>query len=152
MNKKKNAGFTLIELMVVVAIIAILAVLGVTSFSSAIKRSRNAVIQSDVNTFAKAMETCFDSLTGAYSVANGATYGSAKTTLTTNQCLQANSITSADGKFTLTVSGTPQTFTICGQLEAVGVNASGVANSSNATGTACGSATNCLYFCVKNMQ
>ncbi|MDO5561565.1 MAG: prepilin-type N-terminal cleavage/methylation domain-containing protein [bacterium] len=156
MQKKKTAGFTLIELMVVVAIIAILAVLGVTSFSSAMKRARNATVQSDVNTMAKALETCFDPLKGTYSVASGTTYTAAKSALEASGCLKANSIGNTDDKFNLNVKGTTgttiQTFVLCGTLEAVGVNASGVGNSVDKNGTACGSATNCIYFCIQNMQ
>ena len=53
--------------MVVVAIIAILATLSVSNFSTAIRRTRNTNRISDVQAVAKAMETCYDAMTGIYS-------------------------------------------------------------------------------------
>lgn len=63
---KRSAAFTLIELMVVVAIIAILSTMGVANFSTAIKRSRNAVRQNDVIAVSKALETCYDVMGAVY--------------------------------------------------------------------------------------
>lgn len=63
---KKNQGFTLIELMIVIAIIAILATLGVTNFASAIRRARDSKRQSDIVAVQKALETCYDIRTGQY--------------------------------------------------------------------------------------
>lgn len=54
---KKNKGFSLIELMVVISIIAILAVIGITIFSGAQKGARDAQRRSDVKNIIDALET-----------------------------------------------------------------------------------------------
>lgn len=63
---QRQRGFTLIELMIVIAIIAILATLGVTNFSSALRRARDAKRQSDIVAVQKALETCNDVVSGKY--------------------------------------------------------------------------------------
>lgn len=54
--KVSKKGFTLIELMVVVAIIAILAVVGITVFSNTQKSARDSRRQADISAIASAME------------------------------------------------------------------------------------------------
>lgn len=55
-KKNKKNGFTLIELMVVVAIIAILSVVGMAVFSSVQQGARNARRRADLDAIAKALE------------------------------------------------------------------------------------------------
>lgn len=52
----RKAGFTLIELMVVVAIIGILMAAGIITFSSAQRNARDAKRRADVDAIAKAFE------------------------------------------------------------------------------------------------
>ena len=49
MLNKKNSGFTLVELMIVVAIIGILAAIAVPAFSKYIKKSRTAEVAEFLN-------------------------------------------------------------------------------------------------------
>ncbi len=53
---KNPQGFTLIELMVVIAIIAILSVIGITIFSGAQKNSRDAKRKGDIEAISSAIE------------------------------------------------------------------------------------------------
>ena len=46
--RKGDAGFTLVELMIVMAIIGILAVIAVPSYVTAVKHSREAVLKEDL--------------------------------------------------------------------------------------------------------
>jgi general secretion pathway protein G len=46
--RKQDAGFTLVELMIVMAIIGILAVIAVPSYVTAIKHSKEAVLKEDL--------------------------------------------------------------------------------------------------------
>ncbi|MDR0462883.1 MAG: type II secretion system GspH family protein [Pseudomonadales bacterium] len=66
MKIRSNQGFTLIELMIVIAIIAILSVLGVTNFGAALRRARDAQRRSDVIELQMALEVCYDIRTGLY--------------------------------------------------------------------------------------
>jgi type IV pilus assembly protein PilA len=56
---KKNEGFTLIELMIVIAIIGILAAIAIPQFNSYRKRSYNAAAQSDLKNMSIAQEAYF---------------------------------------------------------------------------------------------
>jgi len=58
-KRRTQSGFTLIELMVVMAIIGILATLAIPSFIVAVKHAREAVLKEDLQT----MRTAIDSYT-----------------------------------------------------------------------------------------
>ena len=58
-NKKHDAGFTLVELMIVMAIIGVLATLAIPSFVGALKQAREAVLKEDLHV----MRTAIDSYT-----------------------------------------------------------------------------------------
>lgn len=79
LTKMKNQqGFTLIELMIVIAIIGILAAIAIPQFSAYRKRSYNSAAQSDLRNATTAQEAYFvDEQTYASAVASivGTTYG-----------------------------------------------------------------------------
>jgi general secretion pathway protein G len=54
---KRERGFTLIELMIVMAIIAILASIAIPSFINAVKHAREAVLREDLHTMRQAIDS-----------------------------------------------------------------------------------------------
>ncbi len=54
---KQDAGFTLIELMIVMAIIGILAVVAIPSFVGAVKQAREAVLKEDLHVLRTAIDS-----------------------------------------------------------------------------------------------
>ena len=55
-SHKKKAGFTLLEILVVISIIGILAALGLTSYSTIQKKGRDAKRKADLKAIQNAME------------------------------------------------------------------------------------------------
>ena len=55
--RKREAGFTLLELIVVMTIIGILATLAVPSFKSALKSAREAVLKEDLQVMRSAIDS-----------------------------------------------------------------------------------------------
>ena len=92
LKKKDEKGFTLIELMIVIAIIGILAAIAIPQFSSYRKRAFNSAAQSDLKNTATAQE--------AYYVDNQAYTTHGNLTLNTSE------------NVTLTASGDTDNYTI----------------------------------------
>ena len=68
--KKKREGFTLIELMIVVAIIGILAAIAIPAFINYVKRSKTSEASTNIMILARGAESyCNDGLNGGYPVA-----------------------------------------------------------------------------------
>jgi prepilin-type N-terminal cleavage/methylation domain-containing protein len=68
--KKTNKGFTMVELIVVIAVLLILAVIAVVVFSGIIENARRATIISDANTIARNLNTANSIATGSISNLN----------------------------------------------------------------------------------
>jgi type IV pilus assembly protein PilA len=111
---RQEKGFTLIELMIVIAIIGILAAIAIPQFSSYRQRSFNAAMMSDLRNAATAQEALFtDSLsytntpadltTRGYSPSSNVTL--AITAASTSQYTMTTTHTSGTKTWTLTGPG-----------------------------------------------
>ena len=56
-NHKKNAGFTLVELMIVMAIVGVLAVVAIPSYVGAVRQAREAVLKEDLHVMRSAIDS-----------------------------------------------------------------------------------------------
>src|SRR5258708_15992479 len=56
-NRRKSAGFTLVELMIVMAIIMVLAVVAVPSYIAAMRQAREAVLKEDLHVLRNAIDS-----------------------------------------------------------------------------------------------
>lgn len=73
---KKYSGFTLIELMIVIAIIGILAAIALPGYQDSVRKTRRAAVQADLVEISSYMERHFtesNSYTGATIAASGVT-------------------------------------------------------------------------------
>lgn len=74
MLNNNRKGFTLVELMVVVAIIAILAAVGIAVFSTQQTSARNSRRRADVEAISQALEGHFNTTTNQYCTGAAARY------------------------------------------------------------------------------
>lgn len=56
-NRNREAGFTLVELMIVMAIIGVLAVVAIPSYVGAIRQAREAVLKEDLHVLRYAIDS-----------------------------------------------------------------------------------------------
>jgi len=116
-TKKNTSGFTLIELMVVIAIIAILAVVGLTLYSGAQKSARDSKRKSDIDAVSKALETRYDAPTAKYPPIATSMFAGGSTPL--DPLASGSYIYTINGStFASVAAGSSlTTFTICASME-----------------------------------
>lgn len=145
--KKPAHGFTLIELMVVVAIIAILSIIGIVSFTNIQSQARDGRRRADIDAIATAMEANRNPTGSTYPTYDASIFANNKKPydpLDTSASYAA--ITYNDNSYIYTVSGSgTSSYIACARLEKNNGNSSDTSGTS-ATGT---SAT---YYCRKSQQ
>lgn len=134
MKRKFFAGFTLLEVLVVVAIIGILISIGTASFTSAQKKARDGRRQGDL----KSIQTAFEQ----YNADNNGNYPATCSVDVTYLPAGLPKDPKTGANYTSSCSATSYCF--CGLLE-------GTATGGNSTNASCTFGSG-AYFCVKNLQ
>lgn len=134
MKRKFFAGFTLLEVLVVVAIIGILISIGTASFTSAQKKARDGRRQGDL----KSIQTAFEQ----YNADNNGNYPATCSVDATYLPAGLPKDPKTGANYTSSCSATQYCF--CGLLE-------GTTTGGNASDASCTFGAG-AYFCVKNLQ
>lgn len=139
---KKRFGFTLLELLIVIAIIGILVAMGTASYSNAQKKSRDARRQGDMKAIQDTMEQYYSVNSGNYPASCPASGG---TITIGSETFIIPTDPRNTGSYVYTSSGcSSSAYCYCALLET-----SGQGNSA-ANCNFAGSPKD--YFCVKNLQ
>jgi len=128
-------GFTLIELMIVIAVVSIMAAIAIPAYTSNVEKTRRADAQGSFLQFANAMERHYTEQTPFTYV--GATVGSATSNTFTNQSPKTGTAfytlsISAVGTNSYTLQATPtgsQSSDTCGSLTLTNAGVKGVSSS-----------------------
>lgn len=131
----KTAGFTLLEILVVISIIGILIALGASAYSVAQQKSRNARRQGDMKQMQNAFEQYYAANSSQYS-ANGSNCNGMA-----GQFPSGSLPTDPKPSQSYTCTGSTSTYCACAQLESETGN--------SGAGCAYGGSG---YFCVSNLQ
>lgn len=134
----KSRGFSLLELLIVIALIGILISLGSVSYSSAQKKTRDARRQADLKAISDAFEQYYVDNSGKYPTSASCTVSS--TYLPVGIPKDPKTGTA----YTITCDATGSTYCSCSQLE-------GTTTVGNATDASCTFGAG-AYWCAKNRQ
>lgn len=137
MKRRLSVGFSLLEVLVVVAIIGILISIGTAAFTSAQKKSRDSRRQGDLKSIQSAFEQYYADNTG-YPTSSSCTVSSAY--LPAGIPLDPKTGVA----YGITCDASGATYCSCALLE-------GTTTGGNATDTSCTFGAG-AYFCVKNLQ
>lgn len=137
-----SKGFTLIELMVVIAIIAILSVVGIALFTSTQGKARDTKRIQDITAMSKAMEVNYVVGTGYQTVVSSTWFSDQQVPTNPGPNGADYTFLGPAGTGAITAAG----YTFCATLE----NSTG--NATDATGAGLGTTTGGGFFCKKNSQ
>lgn len=127
-------GFTLLELLIVIAIIGILISIGVVSYSSAQKKSRDSRRTADLKAVQNAWEQYYADNNGSYP---------ATCTISTTYLPMGLPKDPKTSSAYVPPTCTTSSYCFCGLIEVSGANANGTCNYAAGTKT---------HFCVSNLQ
>ena len=133
---KTQKGFTLIELMIVIAIIGILAAVAVPQYSQYTKRAKFSEVKIAVSPIKSAVEDCYQRNAGSANCNTSAATATIPGKVTDNMLLRAESAALV-GDVTLTASGTNPQITVA---PADGVEGFAATDTYTLTGTVTGTA------------
>ena len=144
MKKKKNLGFTLFELLVVISIIGILVAISTAAYSASQKRARDARRMEDMQMLQKALEQCYAMNNGSYPAS---TYNAGTLTCGTETIMRAfpTNPKTGDEDYDYIYDGDADGYCYCAPLE------------DESKGNADGDCPNPLWtgtdhYCIENLQ
>jgi len=88
-RSNKNTGFTLIELMVVVAIVGIIAAIALPSYLESVNKSRRGEARAEMTTMAQQLERCFTRFNSYVNAGCGIGDGESRSTDSGNHVITA---------------------------------------------------------------
>lgn len=136
---RKNKGFSLLELLVVISIIGILITLGLASFSTAQKKSRDARRKSDIKAIQNGFEQYY-AMNGSYGASCVAVWSDAEIFPGNAPVDPKNS-----ASYSCAITGFGTGYCVCAEME------TGIGNS-DATNCGTLNLTNGANYCLKNLQ
>lgn len=108
---KSGAGFTLVELLIVVAIIGVLSVVGLTAYGNVQQKARDTKRKADIDAIAKVMESKYNVRTNSYPVVNSVDLSSLTSGLPGNQI----PVSPRSDDYSLSTDG--KAFVVCSKMD-----------------------------------